>query len=322
MKRNDFFDFITGLFIIQIVVMHVFQSTHFYGNDVVQKIEYWSFFCMPWFYFKSGYYSKKIEIPFKTYLNERIKRLFIPYVSWLFIGWICCFPAELAREHPLWHILLYPFYSFLRQGGGGFGNAPIWFLLSLFYVSLLYYLIEHAKIRWIVILFPLAGAILSFYKISLPLGLSNLFITAFFYYVGKYSRNLLQSRNLKVRFLMTGICFILFLFINTFWHSKVHLVNNMLANGSYLIFIFASSIILFGIAACASIKTSLTIPGINYVGKHSMTFFVLHWPIMKILHPFLPEEGGIPIAVMLIAIGTICSLLVKPVEKSKWLMGK
>ena len=87
----------------------------------------------------------------------------------------------------------------------------------------------------------------------------------------------------------------------------------------------------FGLCGLSGILLSIDlprIPVINYIGQHSMVFFVAHYP-MLILYKLIRSANVHSIrqqwddyTILLIIIFSLCFLLVPHVEKVPWLSGR
>ena len=87
---------------------------------------------MSFFFFKAGYFNKGITGKTLPYLRDRVRRLFVPYLTWGAIGfvlaffWLSLFPEGIAKA-----IGKVQKFDWL-ENGFIFGNGPLWFLLSFF----------------------------------------------------------------------------------------------------------------------------------------------------------------------------------------------
>lgn len=275
--RHHYFDLITGFFMIQIIVMHILQLAGKYDDNVIfSPIMHLFFFFMPWFYFKSGYFFKPVEKINKNYISGKFKKLLIPFISFSIIGLLITFPMEVYEaQRPIWRILLSFPFSILRDGSGGAGNLPIWFLLSLFFTIISFALLDKLNLKWLIVTFPFLGFILFYYKIELPLGFTNFFLAVFFYGVGNVFRKVENSRY----YILTSIFSIAIYITSQFYcFSSLDFRTHELLTGYYFIYIISSIaglIIIYRIG-----KVVNFIKPINYIGQNSMAYFVIHWPIL------------------------------------------
>ncbi len=309
-ERFNHFDIISGVFIIQIIVMHILQFAGKYHNTIFSWVMHISFFFMPWFYFKSGYFhDDKVKLNIAT-LKKKSTKLLIPFAVCLFLGFLASFPFEyFISKRPLWRVLLSPLYSVLRFGSGGIGNSPLWFLLSLYFTYFIFSLITQFKIKHISILLPIVGFIMYVNKITLPLGLSNVFLSIFFYYSGNmYKIHIANNRYLT--FIITFAA-VFFLTSQILFFSNIDFRTNSLLCGYYYIYIisaFSGILIIITIA-----KRFQYNKVINHIGKNSLVYFTLHWPILYLVNTLynifdLEKSNNILIAATIICIFTSTTL--------------
>ena len=322
--RLRYFDLISGLFMIQIIAIHVLQFSGNIDNVFYTSIMHVSFFFMPWFYFKSGYFYSPQKIETNLYLRDKFKKLLLPFFIFAIIGFLLSFPFELiASNRPIGRILLTPVYAILRWGNGGDGNLPIWFLLSLFFSIIGFNVLNRYRIQWLIIVFPLLGYALYYFKITLPLGLSNIFLAMIFLYGGNvYKTKIEQSRfSTTIIWLSAGI----YLINEIFCFSSLDMRTNALTTGYYFVYIFSAfcgTILMY----CLGKKVDFIKP-LNYVGENSMAYFVVHWPILilikNLMERFSFKTTGLVYAGILSTVFLILPFCVSLLNgKLKFLIGK
>jgi len=282
-KRHEYIDLISGIFIIQIIIMHILQFAEKYQNDIFSAIMHVSFFFMPWFYFKSGFFFKSVEKIDKEYIVARSKKLLIPFISFTIIGFIITFPFEIYEaQRSVWRILLSLPYSILWLGNGGAGNLPIWFLLSLFFAFFTYIFLDKLRLKWLIVLFPIFGYLILFYQIKLPLGLNNLFLAVFFIYIGNI---FIKIEHAKYNRYTLPIAVIVYFFTQYYCFSSLDFRTHEMITGNYFVYIISSISGLILIYYLAKLVNS--IPPINYIGKNSLIYFIAHWPIIILTNNLL-----------------------------------
>ena len=275
-KRHENIDLTSGLLMIQIIVMHILQFAEKYQNDIFSVIMHVSFFFMPWFYFKSGYFFKSVEKIDINYILVKSKKLLIPFVSFTIIGFIITFPFEIYEvQRPVWRILLSLPYSILRWGDGGAGNLPIWFLLSLFFALFSFAFLDKVNLKWLILLFPVIGFLIIYNKIALPLGLNNLFLAVFFMYIGNIFRKMEYTKYYNC-IIIAAI--VIYLITQYYCFSSLDFRSHDLLTGNYFIFVISS---IAGIVVIYYFAKMVNfIKPINYIGKNSLIYFIAHWPII------------------------------------------
>jgi fucose 4-O-acetylase-like acetyltransferase len=133
MTVNKQFSCLKGLAIIGVVVGHA------YGNTIGVFVNYWH---LPIFYFVSGYFFKQkhIDNP-KVYIAGRIKRLLIPYLLLSIIAILSHnvlnkYGIIAGHQYSNIEIAEYLKELFFNLSHHEEVIGAIWFLISLFFVSM------------------------------------------------------------------------------------------------------------------------------------------------------------------------------------------
>ncbi|WP_066627077.1 acyltransferase family protein [Labilibacter marinus] len=275
--RLKHFDFISGVFIIQIIVMHILQfSNRYCDNSIFDFVMQISFFFMPWFYFKSGFfYTQPTKIDF-YFIKSKFQKLLVPFAIFGFIGFCINLPYNiLTIDRPFLENITSPIIGFLREGSVGFGNAPLWFLLSLFIVNILYAYFDIIKAKYIIIIFPFLGFSLYYFNIKLPLGLSNLFLATFFFGAGSLVRKYMYLVSYRI---VIVINLVLYLLLISYAASYIDFRSNNLVNGHYLVYSFSAIVGLILVSGGLTRFSGVRI--VNKIGSNSLLYFILHWPLI------------------------------------------
>ena len=136
-KRNQTFQYLEALIILMVIDDHV--STRI---GILSSVFPYNSFYMPFLVFISGYFYNKKSIG--DYLVHKGKRLLIPYLLWNIVGNGIAY-ILMRRGIVNWYCginlksLMYCFVS----GPLSSVNGPSWFVIMLFYVSVLYNVIRN-----------------------------------------------------------------------------------------------------------------------------------------------------------------------------------
>ena len=326
--RNNAFDLLCGICILRMVTLHVICQTQLRQTPWWRETMAWTFFFMSFFFFKAGYFNKGITGKTLPYLKDRVRRLFVPYLSWGIIGgvmafcWLCLFPEGLSKAFAAlakfrWHV-----------GGLTFGNSPLWFLLSFFTTYVLMHFIERVRyLHWVVLLFPAVGYWLFLHGNPLWFYLSNVFCGTFFFYMGKVWRHILDRLTKRWTPAISIMLCIGFVFANIYLHGEYEMKTNLWI-GPFWQVLLIMPLSLMGISGVLLSLPTPRVPLVNYIGEHSMVYFVMHYPIVlsyAYASILLGHDihGSIPdlIIILLIAL-TLCTLAVPFVESIPWLSGR
>lgn len=188
MDRDKSIDIAKGIGIILMV----------WGHEVCPIYNQIYLFHVPLFIIISGIlYNKKDSL--SSYFNKKIQSLILPFFKYYFIGFIvwCIYNREQINSLNIIDVFKYE---------NLFENGPIWFLISLFWINILYHIIninKYYKIFFIIII-----TILGLHMIKIKV--DYMFITPslimlFFYYFGDISKKMFLSYNVKLFIVFSSI---------------------------------------------------------------------------------------------------------------------
>lgn len=268
-KRHNHLDIIAGILIIFMVYHHAFSNSFL---DVLSSRLL--FFYMPWFFFKAGMFFKK-DVGIKDVLIKSARRLLLPFVVFSVIGRV-----EYAIE--LWalnnlHINIVSNALFdIIKTGSVFGNGPLWFLLTLFFVRVIFaYLSSRVKPLWII---PFFGGVIAFifyyFEVCVPLYLGNTCLGTFFFGLGCLLKDLEYKRIALV------FCLIFYLLAVIFFPILGSFVNN--SSESYIWWLISS---LAGIVTYNNVfkRINLKKGVLVFCGQHSLEILVSHMPVINLI---------------------------------------
>lgn len=212
--------------------------------------------------------------------------------------------------------------------GMTFGNAPLWFLLSFLATYILMHFIERVRyIHWVVLLFPAIGYWFFLHDNPLWFYLNNVFCGTFFFYMGRLWHYVIK-RIPKHWTLIISILFCIgFIFANIYLHAEYKMRPNVWVGTPWQ----SMFIIFLSLCGFSGVLLSLRIPRIpfvNYVGEHSMVYFVMHYPVILSyayccgLYAHDIRQSIPDIVIMLILAFVLCTIAVPYVERVPWLSGK
>ena len=327
--RNHAFDLLCGLCILRMIVLHVAGFCGWRGDYWVGKMMAWTFYFMAFFFFKAGYFNKTVSGDSKAYFLDRTKRLLVPYISWALIGNIVWFGLMLINL-PLFQSYLEKRleWSHLWMHSRPWGNAPVWFLFSFYVVYLLMHFLGKVKgLSYIVLLGPFLSYWLSTVDNPLWMGLDNVFLAAAFFFLGHLWHLALDRLGSRWGIGLSIVLIAAFIFVNKQWHGEYDLsLNNYIQNpwGAVCSTVLALCG-LSGVLLCLPLKR---IPGLCYIGEHSMVYFVLHYILLnaysiigQLCHQSMRNHWNDFIFCLALILVT-CTWLVPYIERVPWLSGR
>lgn len=262
-KRVDYIDFIKGITIWAVVWFHTSHPewlTAWLVNSV--------------FFFLSGFFFRRK--PIRMFLTEKVKTILIPFVFFYLISYPYRIFEYFWDNRTLsgfnW-TYLFDVFNFQPQTDYLFINVPLWFLLCLFSVQILYYFISYLDKR---IIFVIALLCLGLKEVFMSIP-SFFMINAAFYSLGFFALgNLLgkpwieKLRNVRFRKVSLAISVLLFaaLFIpidglSGWWYETAYHVK-----------LFMVFFILMSVASWFNEKRYLSL--LRFFGENSLTILGLH----------------------------------------------
>lgn len=322
--RQTYLDSITGLLMIWVITLHIFYGSRLFNTVYGERLCSLFFFAMPWFFFKAGMFFK--QKPFKDELRSNFKRLLVPYIVFVTIGYILDALEEAYLGHADFHYLVLHQGKSLLYYGHMEGNAPMWFFLSIFLIKTIYSALSHISqtqaFKWGIACFFFGVAILlHLIGFQNPHYVHNSTMGLMFFALG----DLLREKQFEQR--IFGVCLAVFLIIFIFFSSYVDFNSQNVVYGYYLPFFlggFAGIIVLNNIFKGLP-ETKL----LSYIGKNSMVFFAVHMSIIGLVNFFMiisgynfsPEQRFWVFTISMIIFLPLLNKLLHR-DKLKWMLGE
>jgi len=312
-NRIQWIDLAKGFCIILVVLQHVSELTHV---DYPLSLQAFGF-RMPLYFILSGLFFKQYE-GFFGFLKRKTNKLLIPFLFFYFftsflLYCILLYPDQL-------HVACYNFKKFYYDDYIMFNN-PIWFLLCLFEVNLLFYFIQWLAQKLsekhktpIVLLLSLVigftGLTLGVKEINIPFfidtAMSSLPLFAFGWWLFRHS-NILTSPIHYLRGLIVIItCFIVLYYtaVPVKWG-----VNRISLNGIGFVYIsgIAGTIMVLMLA-----KIIGCLPVISYWGRYSIIILCTHCLLATLITTyFSPYLSGVSYLLIVFTVTMlVCSFLI------------
>lgn len=305
-SRYKSLDAVAGILMSVVILLHggLLRSEPFSVMHVLG-------FFMPWFFFKAGMFQKQQKLSKKTLLKY-LKRYVVP---------------------ALFCVLLTTVYGFLynRFMGGGADYYPdiLWFIEALLISKVLFDFVPDKKAYYIVIavIAFVISDIISRCNFDLPLILKETPMALFYMATGFLLKDIQYVKSKQgLYILLLVVVYALFIVLIP---SKVDMRLGVIRYGLFEIAVFGNVAGIVLINNIAKIVEDY-VPGvILYIGRESMSYYVLHMLIMSSIGGLLLITGMNhdsqsylyirPIAVFFVVPLIIC-LLVK--IKLSWLLGK
>ena len=341
-ERNHAFDFLCGICIIRMIMNHTAGFCSMTQEAGWASVMHWTFFFMSFFFFKAGYFNKTIDGNSWEFTKKKFKQLMVPYFVWGWIGNIVYFTFAWFILDPRNVMVANVTATHIWNVSGFYGNAPCWFLLSFFTAYIAMHLFTKCpslaipitpkrslrlKIHWLVLSFPFVSYYLYLQDNPLFLSLNNVFWGIFLFFLGRVWRVAIERLRPKKMIILSSLMLIGFIALNIIDNSEYTMSSNEWT-GNFPILIVKLLLVICGLSGLFLSFKFPQVPLINFIGQHSMVFFVAHYPILtfyKMLRSANVRSisGKIDdLIIMTILTFVICAWLVPYVEKVPWLSGR
>ena len=352
MGRIGWIDEFKGFVLLLVCLYHVEQSFSYAQMGTLHL----SALRMSAFFFISGMLFSTRRFPdFKSYFVHKSKVLLFPYImlSMLFLALDpIVYNFDLFPKAPrmtvmnirpeiasVWDYLYWNLAKIFVAGKSSIGSGPLWFVFTLYSVSLMFYGVQKAAKKTLIAVTAIAslagGWLLYKNHIRLPLGIERDLTVLFFFACGWLCREpikkissilhnnnqgstLWRSSGVLLTAAMTIISFILYAFVEN-PDPYFSIMNNDL--GKSLVGFIASSF--FGIAGLVAAfiladklpnKTPIRIiKGIlRNISRNALVILAMHWYILLVMRLLfrdaLNKPGIAYLSIAIVAAGVIAAI--------------
>lgn len=299
-QRIAYIDFMKCLCIMLIVMYHIEHEFFNYLapnlNNALQA------FRLPMYYFISGIFFKLYE-GFGDFTRRKVNNILVPFVFFIVLNFVAkCVEALLRMAlgadpievNPI--ILIEPFIQ-----RTWLWTTPLWFLLSLFWVNILFYALQRwIKPRWALLLVAIAlsvvGYTLAAYKIQLPLMLDTSLVALPFFVLG-WGINRMGALK-PSRWDRWGVLALLLAAVPIYWYSDFLNLHYQILPQYWKLYLLPFLAILTLFWAC---KPLPRVPLMCHYGQYSLIILGTH-PLfflpLRFLFVHYGFEPGVALTVM------------------------
>ncbi len=280
--RENHIDSTAGFLICYMILTHIFQFANMDDTPVYLWLRRFLFFFMPWFFFKAGMFYK--PAPVSQVIKKSTGRLLLPFIIFSFIGHIIwCTDIATARKFSIREFFFTPISDVVTHTGAPQGNTPLWFLFSLFFVRILFCILQKKTPVWLISILAFGTAyILSFIHTDRFVYVMNISSGLAFCSAGYGFRHISQNRADQ----LIAPAIAIYTLIVILLPSYVDMRSNHLITGNYWIYCLSSVCGIFAINKLAQVKflskTSNKLK-LSVIGRGSMIWFCLHWPLLLVV---------------------------------------
>lgn len=341
-QRNHAFDLLCGVCIVRMMMLHISDNCGISTQEWWQNVMHWSFYFMSFFFFKAGYFNKTVAGDSKGFIIGKFKSLMVPYFVWGAVGsaiylFFCAFILP-----PQNHLVRALNWQHLWETSAWYGNSPTWFLFCFFTAYVSMHLISKApslaipvrpgkslriKIHWAVLIFPWISYKLCQLDNPLWMDLDNVFWGIFLFFLGRLWRVVLERYPRSTAMAISVLLLIAFVVMNALDEGEYSMMSNTWT-GYFPITLVKIVCSLCGLSGLLIMLRVPAVPVLDYIGRHSMVYFVGHYPIITFYK--MVRSASVHTLnhhwddwiILIFITFTICTLLVPHVEKVPWMSGR
>lgn len=252
-----------------VLMIHCIGDTDYVLNKFILSFD------MQLFFFLSGLCSKKSTKSFFYFIFSKVKTLLIPQVTMSIV-----YAAYIGVVNILTSTGLLKLHSF---GGGGQLFLSIftkWFLIVLFFISIIYYWIEKIPCKYylfIIIADVAAIVIVQLLKIETVIHLEIIPMALLFYLIGHMLKNIIDNEEIKKKEKGVWVMALPAIAIASYHNIPIEMHKNQYGNA--FLFIITS---ILGIWFICRISQGLQDNIIlNWFGRNSIIVYTLHWVLFS-----------------------------------------
>ncbi len=285
-KRQRWPDIVKGIGIFAVIVSH----TGFLPFSRITS-PFISSWMLPLFAFIGGYLFTHKDL-FPRYVEKKFRKLIVPYVVVgliSFAGWL--YLRNVYPQNLLFGPVTNQVYKFLLGKTLVF-NGPLWFLPAYFLTCIIAYSLYpywNSKRTFlkltIVVLFAVTSSVLISLKTPLPYSIDIVLLFVVFFLAGI----LYKKRGLHLERWLLGIIVIVFI-SSSLLNGTVDLYQRNL-NHTFLFWLSSFTGVLLITELSKKFQTLVLLHPFRYMGAHSLTLLITHWPAIQWLSYFLFLSG-------------------------------
>ena len=296
--RVAYVDFMKGLCIILVVAFHI--DTEAFGKPYGFMLQQ---FRIPMYFFLSGLFFK-LYGGFFDFTRKKVNNIVIPLILFLLVGALYYLAKNLIASHfSIENALALMPLNPVKN------NTPLWFLIVLFEVNIIYYLLQKFLPRWLTIVAALLLSVVGYSLVqagyNLNFYLDIALVAMPFFVLGSESRKLgllEKGPHVAVRVVFAVVVAVILFFFS----ERINMLHRIYPSyfKLYLLPILSIMALLF---LCQYIKKP--VPVISHIGRYSImvlgTHYFLILPLRAVLFKLMPSLADVSWAFVIVLVFVI-----------------
>lgn len=272
--RYSHIDIAKGLGILAVVGLH----SGFHVNA-------WIGWEMPLFFFLSGIFTP--PLPNKNFLKSKINRLLVP---------ACFFYSPILLYNCIYYVMNFGKLSLVDCFKNCAIPTALWFLIALFYISVMYWAVKtviksQIGLIFVAVVALVMGYLLSYWQVPQIAFMNTSITSLFFYLLGNIFSSKIKGLGHVNKWisLLLGSCLLVgSQFLYEVDHCYIFYRNNELNAPIYMVAIIALSGIV-GVLYLSNFLSHIKVisVGLSYFGENSLVILCVHlyvWKFIQFLH--------------------------------------
>lgn len=134
--RDNTMDIVAGILIVRMILGHYMSMCELKNTYLFESTNI-LFFYMPWFFYKSGMFCSKERKEPGAFLKNNTRKFIIPFVCFSVFGTVMAILSAMITDSSIVSAILGDCRALVFHGSTKW-SAPLWFLITLFLVRVLF----------------------------------------------------------------------------------------------------------------------------------------------------------------------------------------
>lgn len=244
------------------------------------------YFYMAYFFYKAGIFYRENR-SLKEVCKDSARRLLIPFTFFSFIGYFILGAHHSGLTINTWKFWWWPIYQMFAIGRIG-GNGPLWFLLSLFIVRVIFQLTKNVKWKQytLIILCVIVAIIGNSFSIR-PCTISNVALGIIFYGLGALMREVQYNKSVGI--ISVCLFFGAYIWMCFFGWHLIDFSLNTTVFGIHQIWMLNCCFACVAISFLGQYLPNLR--ALAWTGRNSMTLLCTHALVYNTIYTYLLKDS-------------------------------
>lgn len=277
--RIKYIDVAKGIAILLVLMVHVGMPEPFIGAYAAK---------VPVFFFIAGLFFIK-SLKTGKYLSKKFKSILFPFILYYLISYSLFYLINVIKPDLITGEVNFSIFDPFKQRQ--LFNGPLWYLLSLFEVELIFFCIySYIKKEWLraitIIFISSIGFLLSYLEIFVPLWFDTSCVALLYFYMGYFvSIHNIEQKSIKTGYLIIGAVFVYLLYLL----MPVTIAMSINKYSNYILAISSGALIVLFILIISKLLDKITL--LAWIGSNSLVILCTHHLVYRPIKAFQLKMG-------------------------------